>query len=326
MWNCKFFRRAFCGIWWLLSVSDLRSCWCFKRTLTPIDLSHRVACIPEHIKHKGGNHGGNYICDVSGNVVCLPGWRDARSMCAVPVCQPPCHPDHGQCTAPNTCTCKAGYEGSDCSRCVPLPGCKHGYCANRAFQCKCLPGWTGMLCDKPICKDGCEHGHCNHGPGQCVCHPGWTGPTCSQCIKLPGCTKHGFCRKPLQCVCKKGYSGTFCHKLKCRQGCDPHNGFCHRPNECWCRPGWSGPTCTECLRYPGCDNGYCLSPWECRCTGNFTGRLCDRPIKQQLTIGSGGGYKAVGLHESNVGGGLKPFQHYNLPHGQYYQQSAQTFG
>ncbi len=94
------------------------------------------------------------------------------------------------------------------------------------------------------------------------CHPGWRGENCTECVPLPDCL-NGFCDKPLECKCQDGYLGQFCHKPKCRDGCDKDNGFCTEPGECWCRPGYTGPTCTECMPYPGCDNGFCEGPWEC---------------------------------------------------------------
>lgn len=112
--------------------------------LTPIGSWAKVACHPEHIKFLGG---ANYICGEDGNLVCLPGWTDEENLCNTPICNPPCVTKQGNCTEPNVCTCSTGYEAADCSRCVTLPGCKHGYC-DKAFECKCYPGWSGMLCNK----------------------------------------------------------------------------------------------------------------------------------------------------------------------------------
>ena len=53
------------------------------------------------------------------------------------------------CVAPNTCACDIGWEGTRCEICLPLPGCKHGYCQNQAFECICQDenSWQGAHCD-----------------------------------------------------------------------------------------------------------------------------------------------------------------------------------
>jgi Golgi apparatus protein 1 len=76
-------------------------------------------------------------------VVCLPGFADDGSKCAA-VCSPGCV--HGNCTAPNVCTCDVGWRGNDCNKSVCLPGCKSGRC-DRPFECICEDGYDGMYCD-----------------------------------------------------------------------------------------------------------------------------------------------------------------------------------
>ena len=68
-------------------------------------------------------------------------------MCSVAVCNPPCVNGQGNCTKPDVCECGVGWSGIDCSQCVCLPGCIHGYC-QAPFECKCEQGWEGMFCDK----------------------------------------------------------------------------------------------------------------------------------------------------------------------------------
>ena len=53
------------------------------------------------------------------------------------------------CVAPKTCACDIGWEGTRCEICLPLPGCKHGYCQNQAFECICQDenSWQGAHCD-----------------------------------------------------------------------------------------------------------------------------------------------------------------------------------
>ena len=93
---------------------------------------------------QSNNH---YICDKHGNIKCLPGWSNPEKYCKVPICDPPCPYDKGNCTKPNTCECHVGWSGPDCKECICLPGCKHGYC-DYPFECKCKPGYYGMFCDK----------------------------------------------------------------------------------------------------------------------------------------------------------------------------------
>ncbi len=98
-----------------------------------------------------------YTCDANGNVICYDGWSDIESLCSIPICHfrnntsglnMTC--DHGTCTAPNDCACEIGWEGARCETCLPLPGCLHGYCKDKAFECICYDydKWTGEHCDK----------------------------------------------------------------------------------------------------------------------------------------------------------------------------------
>ena len=48
--------------------------------------------------------------------------------------------------------CFQGWEGKNCSQCVPMNGCIHGKCENQPNTCNCDSGWKGVLCDQPICK------------------------------------------------------------------------------------------------------------------------------------------------------------------------------
>ena len=111
------------------------------RPLTSIKKWFRVACIAEHLKDSD-----HYICDSHGYIHCLPGWSNEYEECKVPVCTQNCS-QHGNCSAPNTCTCDVGWSGADCSKCVCLPGCVNGRC-ELPFECICDEGFEGMLCDK----------------------------------------------------------------------------------------------------------------------------------------------------------------------------------
>ena len=91
--------------------------------------------------------GDHYICDKHGNVLCLPGWQKEGKFCSEAICSPPCVTGQGNCTKPDVCECEVGWTGQDCSKCVCLPGCIHGFC-HKPFECKCEAGWEGMFCDK----------------------------------------------------------------------------------------------------------------------------------------------------------------------------------
>lgn len=43
---------------------------------------------------------------------------------------------------------------------------------------RCLLGWTGESCDKCIPNPGCVHGYC-YEPWQCICQSGWGGRYCN---------------------------------------------------------------------------------------------------------------------------------------------------
>lgn len=47
------------------------------------------------------------------------------------------------------CRCDPGWDGEQCERCVPMPGCLHGSC-QQPWQCSCEPGWGGRFCDKGL--------------------------------------------------------------------------------------------------------------------------------------------------------------------------------
>lgn len=62
------------------------------------------------------------------------GWQG--DLCDVPICRRGCDPMQGYCKRPGECRCSLGFYGDKCDRCIPLPGCQHGYC-NVSFECLC---------------------------------------------------------------------------------------------------------------------------------------------------------------------------------------------
>ncbi|XP_058805902.1 delta-like protein 1 isoform X1 [Phymastichus coffea] len=219
--------------------------------------------------------GSHYVCDDQGELKCIPGWTG--DLCDVPICRKGCDPLQGYCRRPGECRCKLGFYGELCDKCVALPGCQHGRC-NVSFECACDPGWKGLFCSEPICHQDCNpsQGYCEK-PGECRCRLGWQGLMCKQCSVLPGCV-HGTCQGPLECRCEPGWTGILCSTPICSAGCSREHGGCRRPNTCRCRVGWTGANCTECVPYPGCQQGTCRKPWECRCKPSWTGELCDERL------------------------------------------------
>ncbi|RXG55511.1 Protein jagged-2 [Armadillidium vulgare] len=148
-------------------------------------------------------------CTSTGEVRCLDGWTG--KLCNKAVCREECHPVHGYCTQPGECKCALGWRGKNCDECVPLPGCKHGFCRETSYECICEPGWEGNYCSIPVCKEGCHstRGYCKY-PNECRCRIGWGGETCEECKPLPGCV-NGYCIKPLECKCREGWTGLYCN-------------------------------------------------------------------------------------------------------------------
>ena len=167
-----------------------------------------------------------YYCTEDGRIVCRAGWKwrmcegamcpyleTPASFCSEPVCSAGCHPDHGYCSQPHSCTCKLGYQGENCTDLTPLPGCMHGVAETAEQLCVCKAGWSGHLCTIPVCREGCHgvQGYCQE-PGQCLCRTGWSGPDCAECVPYPGCDEeHGHCHQPWQCNCASGWQGTYCN-------------------------------------------------------------------------------------------------------------------
>ena len=137
----------------------------------------------------------------------------SSTFCSEPVCSDGCDEKNGYCEVPNTCQCKMGFTGDNCTELLSLPTCKNGIAKSSDKLCVCKEGWKGDHCDIPeYCRAGCssEHGSCKD-PTECICNVGWQGENCDECVPYPGC-EYGTCVDPWECKCDDGYSGTFCNE------------------------------------------------------------------------------------------------------------------
>ncbi|XP_054752393.2 uncharacterized protein LOC129257970 isoform X1 [Lytechinus pictus] len=126
---------------------------------------------------------------------CCKGWRANGRECPIAVCIQGCL--HGDCSAPEMCSCKPGYMGMRCD--IPCP-----------------PGRYGSFCEQQC---NCGQRQCDSATGRCTpsCPMGYMGPNCvmpcppgrfgSDCI--------GFCQCPFS-----GLSEILC---------DPMTGNCTEP-------------------------------------------------------------------------------------------------
>ena len=168
-----------------------------------------------------------YFCDLEGKILCKSGWKwnmcegpmcayleTPATFCSQPICSEGCDKKNGYCEVPNTCKCKVGFSGENCTDLLSLSTCKNGIAESTDKLCVCNEGWVGEHCNIPECKAGCspEHGHCNN-PGECTCNLGWQGEDCDECVPYPGCDiDYGTCEVPWECNCSDGWTGQFCNQ------------------------------------------------------------------------------------------------------------------
>jgi len=208
---------------------------------------------------------------------CCSGFKEDGGSCR-PVCSRGC--ENGECSAPETCSCKSGFSGESCEV-VGCPGgrwgagcssvclCENGgYCHPVTGACSCTPGYSGDHCQVqcgpgtygPQCGSvcSCEVGQtCHHVTGDCTpCTPGLYGVGCARSCT---CNKEGteLCsHKDGRCFCKGNWFGRSC-ELECPFGyinntchTEPiNNSSCQCPNDlyrCSMETGCYCPVGVDC--------------------------------------------------------------------------------
>jgi hypothetical protein len=198
------------------------------------------------------------------------------------LCGATCNEDDSYCDCgSNTCRCKAGFTGPDCSidLCEAARCGEHGTCAARYLgsssllpvtseqACICDAGWAGHLCTFNPCL---EQGKTCFGNGQCLasgiydavceCDPGFSGDNCeTSCNDVcPGNYPFG-CSGNIDGAVKYGCNaGGGCNYPK--QGEEyPNSGYCTyrsygATGKCQCEGT------NECQRLGQCLNGQCSEP------------------------------------------------------------------
>jgi len=189
-----------------------------------------------------------------------------------------------------TCHCLPGWDGDDCSFCLPhfytvdtncstfcssATNCSgHGICSISSQTglpqgCECNPPWVGLDCSALFCRpeENCNsNGICDDVTGHCICNEGWTRSSCDRCDAD---------------YYPEGACDTFCDASTCipPSMCDV-NGVCQ------CAPGRFGSNCAgscpDCLANSstGCDDGR-LGAGTCSCVDGYRGERCEQQVSWQ---------------------------------------------
>uniref|UniRef100_A0AAG5DVY1 EMI domain-containing protein n=1 Tax=Anopheles atroparvus TaxID=41427 RepID=A0AAG5DVY1_ANOAO len=125
---------------------------------------------------------------------CCEGYQEQRtgngtSTECRPICRGGCI--HGECQAPNVCSCEAGFAGKHC-----LQRCKNGtwgvncrnrchcqnysHCDTRTGHCRCTEGWMGKYCETP-CPEGFYGTMC---VSKCNCSARLCHPQTGRCLPV----------------------------------------------------------------------------------------------------------------------------------------------
>ena len=220
------------------------------------------------------------------------------------VCSQVCE-NGGACTAPDKCTCAAGWSGYDCTKAVCTAGCGAREVCTGPDSCSCVPGYSGAGCTQAICAQTCEHGGSCIRPDTCGCTAGWFDSNCTTPVCDQTCGNGGNCTAPDLCTCPSQWQGTDCRTPVCTQTC-LNGGSCVAPDTCRCAAAWSGldcamPICTQgffvaevVAPVPASHDEYvpCNRSRWCAETNSFDCKQTARTTMLQQ-IANGGGNRAV---------------------------------
>lgn len=154
---------------------------------------------------------------------------------------------NGDCTAPDTCTCRQGFTMTKDST-----GMATGLCVAH-------------------CEHGCVNGDCLQS-GRCTCHQGHVKDPQVRAEDTPGHAGHGGAghlrQLGVHLDVPQDATGSRCIPF-CPGGCG--KGRCVAPGQCSCGTGFvveagkgCKPVCTE-----ECVNANCTAPNECTCNQGF---------------------------------------------------------
>ncbi len=201
----------------------------------------------------------------------------------------------GSCVAPDTCSCKDGYGGLDCS----TPLCRHlqasgdvvgcqngGVCASKD-ECHCiqiqsilwetypdanrggLTGYMGTDCSIPMCVQGSYDPDCDSRLS------GMGGEGCFRCAN------GGICVAPDMCKCAEGWTGYDCQTPVCKAEITPSIKSQLMTNDPKKLEIFENDPCGmvgfSSLKDEG-PRGVCVRPNQCKCTcrGEYNYKLCRR--------------------------------------------------
>ena len=215
-----------------------------------------------------------YVADTGNHVL--------RTMTAT--CSQPCE-NGGLCVAPETCRCKAGWGGFDCT----LPMCdtpcpRDQFCIGNN-RCACKPGFSGPDCGTPLCVQECLNGGSCSRPDTCACTPGVCVCVCvCVCVSVCVCV----CCVCVLCVC-------VCVCVVCVLFSGERAVILfmwvitHTHVRCCVVPGWYGFDCSIplCLRTCG-NGGNCTAPSTCTCPSEWGGQTCRVPLCNNVDCKNGG--------------------------------------
>lgn len=135
-------------------------------------------------------------------------------------CEARCSEEHGACVN-DTCMCKPGWAGEDCSVSTCNPPCAGDEVCTKEGVCEKDHIEAAVAAAKDLGSDNCPKGK-NDAPcggmgtcvgGVCFCKTGYAGSACSLrvCPGNPQCGGKGSCYLG-RCVCERGFSGDKCEE------------------------------------------------------------------------------------------------------------------